>query len=394
MSGPRNPALLAFAASFPMPPLRGTSMRHKSGIKRTCFHPVTGDYLQGLKLHNHYLKPDFYTDPEAEYWSIRQAAALIDVTGEEVIEVAGPDALALIDAVIPRDLAKLADRQAMYCIMCYENGGLVEDAILLRFSDERLWWVGGPGASEHWLHSNAQGLDVAVTGHNDRIHVASLQGPKSRDILAKACDLGLERLPPFGLDEGRLCGVPVVLSRTGYTAELGYDIYVSVDRGAEMFDGLMEAVTAAGGGLAGSAALNLRRMEAGILDFGIDFDWQHNPYQIGLGWMVNFAKPAPFTGRRALAAFSKMPQDRTLVGLALSEDAPLCAGTPLARDGQTLGEITSAVRSPELARKIALGWVPGSLAAVGTAFELGGADGRAEVAKTPFFDPERKLMRA
>ena len=393
---PRNPALLEFVSNFPMPPVKKTSMRHKAGIRRTCFYPVLGPYVSMLKLHNHYLKPKVYSGAEEEYWFIRRAAGLLDVTGEEVIEVTGPDALALMDKVISRDLSRLANGMSMYCIMCYETGGIVEDAILVRFSDNRLWWVGGTGYSEHWIYLNAQGLDVEIISHNDTLHIASLQGPLSRDILRPLCGFDVDSIPVFGVGDGTICGVPATLTRTGFTAELGYDIYVDVERGAEMFAGLFDAVRARGGGLAGTAALGMRRMDAAILDFSQDFDWQHTPFEIGLGWMVNFKKSVEFTGRVALERAARSEPRRKLIGLVLDNETPLQVGMTLQEDRRSVGEITSMSFSPTLERKIALGWIETALAEPGTGVEVvfDGGSALANVAKTPFFDADRRLMKS
>ena len=231
----RNPALLDFVANFDIPPVNKARLRHKAGIRRSCFFPVYAPHVSMLKLHNHYLKPDAFAGAEEEYWHIRRTAGLLDVTGEEVVEITGPDALELMDRLVPRDLTKLPNGKAMYCVMCYETGGIVEDAILVRHADDRLWWVGGPGYSENWIYLNSGGLDVSVVGHNDTIHVASLQGPASRDILGRVSDIEVDRLPVFGVADGTVCGQRVTVTRTGYTAELGYDIYVDVARGAALF---------------------------------------------------------------------------------------------------------------------------------------------------------------
>ena len=178
-----NPGLLAFAENFTIPPVNKAAMRHKSGIRRSCFFPVYAPYVTMLKLHNHYLKPNAFAGPESEYGCIRNTAGLLDVTGEEVISIEGPDALALMNSLVPRDLEKLPDGKAMYCVMCYDHGGIVEDAILVRFNREKIWWVGGPGYSEQWIYVHSLDVDAEVRSHNDRLHVASLQGPKSREIL-------------------------------------------------------------------------------------------------------------------------------------------------------------------------------------------------------------------
>ena len=395
-SGNANPALLEFAGNFAIPPVKRASMRHKSGIRRSCFFPVYAPYVRMLKLHNHYLKPNVFFHPEDEYWFIRNSAGLLDVTGEEVISIEGPDALTLMNSLIPRDLEKLADGKAMYCVMCYDHGGIVEDAILVRFSREKFWWVGGPGYSEQWIYVHSLGMDVEVRGHNDTWHVASLQGPKSREILQGLSDFDVVSLPRFGVGQGLIGNVPAWVTRTGYTAELGYDIYVEVGLGARLFSALFDSVRAQGGGLCGSAALNLRRMDAAILNFTEDFDWQHTPFDVGLGWMVDFDKPNDFTGRSALEQWVGQPPTQRLVGLFLDEAVPLQAGTELRAEGRCIGEITSAVRSPTLGRKIALGWVESAYTKPGKKFEAGFDDstGEVEVVKRPFLDPERGLMKA
>jgi len=391
-----NAALLEFADNFAIPPVPRARMRHKSGIRRSCFFPAYAPYVQMLKLHNHYLKPNVFSTPETEYWQIRNSAGLLDVTGEEVIAIEGPDALALMNSLVPRDLEKLADGHALYCVMCYDHGGIVEDAVLVRFDEQKLWWVGGPGYSEQWIYGHSLGREVTVTGHNDSLHVASLQGPESRDILTELADFDAETLPVFGVGEGSIAGVEATVTRTGYTAELGYDIYVDVRTGERLFAALFDAVSARGGGLCGSAALNLRRMDAAILNFTEDFDWQHTPYDVGLGWMVDAEKSADFTGRTALEARAGQEPAQKLVGLRLDDEVPLDPGTRLSLNGEEVGEITSATRSPALEQKIALGWVASKAARVGTVLEvlLDDVSAAAVVVKKPFLDPKRKLMRA
>ena len=394
--GVDNQALLEFVGNFPIPPVNKASMRHKSGIRRSCFFPVYAPYVQMLKLHNHYLKPNVFSGTEKEYWCIRNAAGLLDVTGEEVIAVEGPDALWLMNSLVPRDLEKLPDGKAMYCVMCYDHGGIVEDGILIRFDQNKFWWVGGPGYSEQWIYVHSLELDVSVQGHNDSLHVASLQGPRSREILNAVSDINIDSMPVFGLAEGIICGVSATLTRTGYTAELGYDIYVDVCTGEKLFAGLLREVRDRDGDLCGSASLNLRRMDAAILNFTEDFDWQHTPFDVGLTWMVDFDKPVDFTGRRALEQRANRPPEKKLVGLHLDETVPLDAGIDLVVDGRVVGEITSATRSPTLKRKLGLGWLETAYAAPGSTVQAAIGDGYADVivVKRPFLDAKRELMRA
>jgi len=383
-----------FASVTGVPPYARSSMRSRSGLKRTAFYPTIGAIATDFKLHNTYLKPDYFTDPVEEYWACRKVAGLWDVTGEEVIEISGPDALALMDSLVPRDLTRMKDGQCYYAVMCYDFGGIVEDAVLIRFSAEKFWWVGGPGNSELWIYANAQDKRVTVRSHLDTIHVASIQGPRSRDILQEVCPADLSRLPFYWAAETQVCGVPVVISRTGYTAELGYDIYVPVEHGAGMFADLWDHSRAHGVKLSGSRALNLRRMEASILNLGHDFDWQHNPTQVGLGWMINEAKGGYRAKDLLLRAKQAGPKTQ-LAGLFLSgADVPI-DGDRVVLDGRDVGLVTSATVSPELRHPIAIAFLETPAAAHGTALQIVADDRKldARVVPMPFFDPERKLSK-
>ena len=383
-----------FVALTDAPPYSTGEMRLKGGLKRTAFHPVIGRFARQYKLHNSYLKPDVISDPLKEYWATRKVAALWDVTGEEVIEVAGPDALTVMDELVPRDLTRLKDGRCRYAIMCYDHGGIVEDGVVVRFGPERLWWVGGPAHAEAWIYAHAVGRDVRVTSFLDDIHVASIQGPKSRAILQRVAGDDVSRIPYFGVAETTICGVPVVLTRTGYTGELGFDIYVEVARAVTMFEGLWQAGRADGLELAGSQALNLRRVEAAILNVGYDFDWRHNPYEVGLGWMIDPAKRA-FIGRVALARIAATGVTRRIAGLQLAGPTVAHQGDWIATSGRRVGRVTSAVWGPTVAASIAMAFVETAATPLGARLDIEheGATLAAEVVALPFLDPERKLSR-
>lgn len=384
-----------FASVTGAPPYARTGIRSRGGLKRTAFFPTISQFATDYKLHNTYMKPDFITSPLDEYWGMRKVAGLWDVTGEEILEVKGPDAEALLDDLMPRDVRKMRDGHCYYSVLCHDHGGIVEDGVLARFDRSLFWWIGGPGNSEEWLYANAQGRDVEVTSYNDRIHVASLQGPKSREILQKVCDTDLSGIPFYGLFKGLVCGVPVTGTRTGYTAELGFDIYVDVERGAEFFADLWEAAKAEGAVLCGSKALGIRRIEAAILNFGQDFDWQHTPVEIGLGWMINETK-APYRAQEALMAAKANPPKRRLAGFRIGgEELPLI-GDPVVVNGKEAGVVTSATGSPSLGHPIAIGFIDATASKLGTSVEIDCGDHRlaAQVVSMPFIDPERKLSKA
>jgi aminomethyltransferase len=391
-----NPAFreYAFTTTVGVVPYAQGEVRFRKGIKQTAFHRLIGQRGKLLKVHNTFLKPYYVEDVLDEYWTMRQVAGLFDVTGEEITEIAGPEAQALMNALVPRDLTKMADGQCLYGIMCYDYGGIVEDAVLIRFSAERFWWVGGLGFSEQWIYGNSIGRDVEVTSLLDRKHIASIQGPKSRDILQSVSDADLGKLPFYHMAETRICGVPVVITRTGYTAELGYEIYVDCDKGETVFGGVWQACQAAGGRLCGSGTLDLRRVEAGLIDFSSDFDWHHTPYQVGLGWMLNMKKGF-FHGREALDTEATRNPSRRLAGLRLAGKTAALKGDTVLADGKAIGEITSAVLSPTLDASIAIAMIDSRCTEPGRQIELdmNGERVSGAVVSMPFLDPERKLAK-
>lgn len=166
-----------FACFTGVPPYARLPIRSRSGLKHTAFHPTIGKIATDYKLHNTYLKPDFFTDPVEEYWAIRKTAGLLDVTGEEILEIKGPEAESLLDSVMPRNVRKMKDGHCYYSVLLHDYGGIVEDGILVRFDQNHFWWIGGPGNSEECLYMHGVHRDVSITSFNDSIHVASLQAP-------------------------------------------------------------------------------------------------------------------------------------------------------------------------------------------------------------------------
>jgi aminomethyltransferase len=391
-----NPALReqSIHISVGVPPYARGSIRFRRGIRQTAFHPHIGARAKLLKVHNTFLKPYYVENLLDEYWGMRNAAALFDVTGEEATEITGPKALAVMNELVTRDLTRVKDGECLYAIMCYDYGGIVEDAVLIRFNAQKFWWVGGLGNAEQWIYSNSIDRNVTVESRLDRTHIASIQGPKSREILQNVSDGDVASLPFYHMLEAKVCGVPAVITRTGYTAELGYEVYVDFDKGEAMFSGLWEECKAAGGTLGGSGIMDLRRVEAGLIDFSTDFDWHHTPYQVGLGWMLNMKKGF-FHGREALSRPEAKDPASRLAGLALDSKHEAFKGDRVLLDGKSVGEITSAVLSPTLGKSIAIAMLEKGVAEIGRALhvETGGMLTAARVAPMPFLDPQRELSK-
>ncbi len=376
------------------PPFSPRANRLKDGLKRTAFWPVISQLTQDFKVHNTYLKPDVFTDPVEEYWAMRRNAGLWDVTGEEVVEISGPDARCLIERTVPRRLTGLRPGKSIFAFMLYPHGGVVEDGVLTMFAQDRFWWVGGPGPAEVWLAANAADLDVTVRSYLDQIHLCAIQGPKSRDILARVSDIDLDNLPWFAMAEGRVCGVETVVTRTGFTAELGYDIHVGVDRALEVYRELRETGEPHGLVLCGSQAMNIRRMEAAILNIGAEIDWTTNPFELGWEAMLDWSRD--FVGRDALATLRDSGPGRRIAGLILAGDTVAKAGAPVLYDGVEVGLISSAIWGPSIEKSIALAMLTTPAGQIGAALTVETEEGAvaAEVVSLPFFDPERKLARA
>ena len=376
------------------PPFAPRANRLKDGLKRTAFWPVISQLTTDFKVHNTYLKPDVFTDPVEEYWSMRKNAGLWDVTGEEVIEIAGPDARRLVERCVPRKLTSLKPGKCLFAFMLYPHGGVVEDGVLTMFAEDRFWWVGGPGPAEVWLAANATGLDVTVTSHLDRIHLCAIQGPKSREILARVSDIELNRLAWFAMAEGRVCGVDCVVTRTGFTAELGYDIHIAVERALEVYQGLREAGSPEGLVLCGSQAMNIRRMEAAILNIGAEIDWTTNPFELGWEGMVDFSRD--FIGRAALESLRRPGPRRRIAGLKLTGRTVAKGGAPVLYDGREAGLVSSAIWGPSVETSIALAMLDTPAWTIGTPVTVQTPHGPVDagVSALPFFDPERKLARA
>lgn len=224
---------------------------------------------------------------------------------------------------------------------------------------------------------------------------ASLQGPKSRAILQSVCAADLSAVPFYGMIETEISTIPVVITRTGYTTELGYEIFIDVAQAADVFSHIWNACEAAGGRLSGSGVMDIRRIEAGLLDFSSDYDWRHTPYQVGLGWMINPKKYFFHCKDALLAAGIDQPVTR-LAGLQLEGEAVALKGDKVLFAGQIIGEVTSGAHSPSLEVSLVISMIGSAYSKTGTALSvmIEGIEHAAAVVDMPFFDPERKLAKA
>ena len=378
--------------------------------KRTAFHDHFAAHTRNFVEYNGYWLPqDFPAHGAiAEYWACRERVALMDLSALRKYEVLGPDAEALMQLCVTRDVRRLAVGQVVYTAMCYEHGGMIDDGTVFRLGDNNFRWIGGNDLSGLWLREQAaeRGLDAWVKTSTDQLANLSLQGPRSRELLARILWTGpawqtVEELGWFRFSVARLGdfhGMALVVSRTGYTGELGYELFCHPKDAHTLFDAVMAAGEPLGIAPFGLAALDMVRIEAGLVFAGCEFDDRTDPFEAGIGFTVPLkSKADDFIGREALVR-RKAEAQRKLVGLDLEGGVVPSTGDCVHVGRAQIGEITSAVRSPVLSKVIALCRIDVTQAALGTEVEVGQLDGHqkripARVVRTPHFDPEKQRVR-
>ena len=358
--------------------------------------------------------------PDREYAAIRNAAALIDVSPLHKYMLTGPDSARLLDRMITRDMAKCSVGQVYYTPWCDAAGKVIDDGTVSRLADST-YRLTSADSSLRWLHMNAVGMNVQIEDVSERVGTLALQGPSSRAILQQMSPADFTKLKYFRVLETTVGGVPVTVSRTGYTGDLGYEIWVEAARAEELWDALIQAGTPYGITPAGVWALDIARIEAGLIMLDVDYFSTHHaliearkssPYEINLGWAVSAAK-GPFNGRRALAAERARGAAWGFVGLELDWDSferlfrahhlppqlsniAWRASAPVYRDGIQVGYATSGSWSPLLKKSLALAHLraphfePGTNVQLEITVEHQRKTAGAVVRKLPFYDPERK----
>ncbi|RMF40885.1 MAG: DUF1989 domain-containing protein [Alphaproteobacteria bacterium] len=378
--------------------------------KKTGFHDCFARHTRDFVEYNGYWLPNSFANygPIAEYWACREKAAVMDLSPLRKYEVTGPDAEALLQRCVTRDVKKLSQGQVVYTAMCYEHGGMIDDGTIYRLGDNNFRWIGGNDTSGLWLREQAEklGLNAWVRSSTDQLHNIAVQGPLSREILAEVfwtppTRPSVEELGWFRLTVARIGdvhGTAVVISRTGYSGELGYEIFCHPKDAVEVFDAVWKAGAPKGLAPLGLAALDMIRIEAGLIFAGSEFDDQTDPMEAGIGFTVPLkSKTDDFIGRAALEERKAHPH-RKLVGFDVEGGVVPSPGDCVRLGKAQVGEITSAMKSPILGKVIALGRVAIAHAQPGTALEIGQLDGqqkrlKATVVPYPHFDPKKERVK-
>jgi len=378
--------------------------------KKTGFEPRTSELTSRIAEYNGYWLPTAYDNlgAVAEYWACRERAAIMDLSPLRKFEVVGPDAEALLQATVTRDVRRLADGQVVYTAMCNDTGGMIDDATIFRLHPTNFRFVGGGDYDGVWLREQAErlGLRAWVKESTDELHNVAVQGPASRDILRQLIwtaptHTPFEELKWFRFAIARLRGpqgLPLIASRTGYTGELGYELFCHPREAPALWDAVLEAGEPFGLAPLGLEALDILRIEAGLAFPGVEFDDQVDPFEAGIGFTVPADKDEDYVGKEALAERRAHPQ-RTLVGLELEGNEPAAHGDCVHVGRHQVGVVTSGTRSPLLKRNIALCRMNIRYAELGTEVEVGKLDGHqkripATVVRFPFYDPEKLRPRA
>jgi len=390
----------------------------------TAFHERTFRLCESLNYREwsgYYAVSAYEPHHEHEYNAIRNAAALIDISPLFKYRLTGKDATRLVDRIITRDMRKVSVGQVIYTPWCDERGKVIDDGTVSRLAENTYRWTAAD-PSLRWFTQNAAGLDVQIEDISETVAALALQGPTSGRLLKNlAEETDIEHLKYFRVTTGRVAGVPVEISRTGYTGDLGYEIWVASDEALQVWDALMDAGRAFDIHPAGMLALDVARIEAGLLLIDIDFNsskksliekQKYSPFEMGLGRLVNTDKNR-FVGQKALIEEQKRGHAREIVGLEIDwteveklyEDvglppavSPIASrvAVPVYKDGTQVGKATSSTWSPTLKKMIALATLKREFTKPGMKlqFEITVESVRhrvgASVVKTPFFNPKRK----
>src|SRR5690349_7578044 len=389
----------------------------------TAVHERTFALCESLNYREwsgYYAVSAYESHHDHEYNAIRNATALIDVSPLFKYMVTGRDASRFVDRLVTRDVAKMSVGQVYYTPWCDEHGKVIDDGTVSRLDDQVFRWT-AVDPNLRWFRQNAHGLDVRIDDVSEQVAALALQGPTSARLLRAVAQADIDSLKYFRVTSGSIARVPVDISRTGYTGDLGYEIWMSADRAVEVWDALMEGGRPFDIKPAGMLALDVARVEAGLLLIEVDFfsskkaqiaSQMYTPFELGLGRLMSFDK-GRFIGHAALAREHARGSARQIVGLAIEWDAverlydevglpPAVAATtsrvavPVYRNGRQVGKATSTTWSPVLKRMIALATVSRPHYAEGTDLEMEitieAVRHRvpARVVRTPFFNPPRK----
>ena len=352
---------------------------------------------RGYTVYNHMFLPIAYDDLEQEYRKLLNDVTVWDVAVERQVEITGRDAFAFTNLLTPRDLTQCGVGQGKYVVITAEDGGIINDPVLLRLGENHFWLALADSDVLLWAKGVAYRSGLDVTIREPDVSPMQIQGPKSKQVVEKLFGPRVLDMPYYHFFEAKLDGIPVIVTRTGWTGEVGYEIYLrDGSRGGELWERVLEAGKPFG--IAPTGPSDIRRIEAGILNYGIDMTLENNPYEVGLGWLVDLDHEADFIGKDALRRIKANGVGRKLVGVEIGGpklDLNLTRW-PVRHGRHTIGFITSAVHSPRLKKNIGYANVPVEHSALGTKLvaDVPHGEGALTVVRKPFVDPEKEIPKS
>lgn len=354
---------------------------------------------KGWSVANHMYQPHSYDDPVSEYWHLVNGVALWDVATERQVEICGPDAAVLVDRLTPRDVRKVPSGKCRYIIVTSPEGGIINDPVMLRLAEDRYWLSCSDSDLLLWIKGVAvyAGLDVVI--REPDVSPVQVQGPKSKAVIETLFGTGIAELAYYTLAETTLGDIPVVVTRTGWSGEFGYEVFLRDGRfGDALWDRILEAGRPHDIAVCGPS--DIRRVEAGILGYGCDIDLDTNPFEAGMDRMVDLDSGRDFIGRQALIGIREAGVTRRIVGIELA-GAPLAQGAFTERwpvmpgdEGEggsvgSIGDVRIALHSPRLEKNIGYAMLAIAHSGPGTAVTVAAPHGAmvARVVEMPFVKP-------
>ena len=367
-------------------------------LRRSPFYEATQRHgPKGFTVYNHTLFPINFDDFEAEYWHLLRHVTLWDVAVERQLEVQGADGFRFAQLLTPRDLSKCAVGQGKYVLITAPDGGIVNDPVMLRLGENHFWFA--LASSDALLYARGLAADLGwdVQLSEPDVSPVQIQGPRSRDVVKALFGDDILALKYYWFRELELDGMPLVVTRTGWTAEVGYEIYLRDGRyGTALWERIMEAGRPFE--IRPTGPVDIRRVEGGILNWGADMTIENNAFEVGLERLCNLDGAFEFQGKAALRRIRAEGVKRRLVGVEIGGDKlgmnftkwPVHAG-----DGR-VGEVTTALWSPRLEKNIGYAWLPTELAGLGSSVQVTTPDGEraATVVPMPFLDPMKEIPKS
>ena len=368
-------------------------------LRRSPFYEATQRWgAKAYTTYNHMLFPICFDDLEAEYWHLINHVTLWDVSVERQVEITGPDAFKFTNMLTPRDLTRCAVGQGKYVAITAPDGGVINDPVLLRLGENHFWLALADSDVLLWARGVALNAGMTVNITEPDVSPLQIQGPKAKEVVHSLFGDRVLDLKYYYFLDTSLDGIPVIVTRTGWTGEVGYEVYLrDGSKGDTLWERIMEAGKAHQ--IRPTGPSDIRRVEAGILNWGADITLQDNVYEVGLDWLVDEEKPGAYIGRDALARVRAEGVRRKLVGIEI-EGERIEFNTskwPVKSGNETIGRVTSAIYSPRLKKNLAYAMVPTAYSTLGTNLIVdvpGAGARRATVVPKPFVDPKKDIPKS